>query len=71
LFGERAFLRKAMGGLGSVDIKLSRPFVDEVWKNKYLPCNGRDVNLPLFNEKPKGGLVAKTTHEGTNDCARF
>ncbi len=51
-----------MGGLGSVDIKLSRPFVDEVWKNKYLPCNGRDFNVPLFNEKPKGGLVAKSTH---------
>jgi hypothetical protein len=61
LFGERAFLRKAVGGLGSVDIKLSRPFVDKVWKNKYLPCNGRDVNVPLFNEKCKGRLVTEST----------
>jgi hypothetical protein len=45
-----------------VDIKLSRPFVEEVWKNKYIPCNGRDVNVPLFNEKPKAGLVAESTH---------
>ncbi len=51
-----------MGDLGSVDIKLSRPFVDKVWKNKYLPCNGRDVNVPLFNEKRKGGLVTESTH---------
>jgi hypothetical protein len=47
LFGEIAFLRKAMGGLGSVDIKLSRPFIDEVSKNKYLPCNGR-MSMPFL-----------------------